>query len=203
MFYLLFQYKESKAKKFYIEFKSKGELTKFIEEELVKFIKENDENINVTKIIESEKEYKMIWLLNLIEIGEDEKKQKLICKKCGEKLSNVNTSGYCIKCEPGSRIDRSKRRCSDCGTKIAEWNKSGKCTKCRVASTVKEESAKRREKRKVKRLIEKENKMGKCRKCNKDFELEDWQHSSMHWCSECRKLDDYKNFSETQHVGKI
>lgn len=42
---------------------------------------------------------------------------------------------------------------------------------------------------------------GKCRKCKKSFELEDWQHSTLHWCPDCRKLPSYKNFKETYSLN--
>jgi len=42
---------------------------------------------------------------------------------------------------------------------------------------------------------------GKCRRCKGSFNLEDWQHSSLHWCPDCRKLPSYKNFKETHSLN--
>ena len=36
---------------------------------------------------------------------------------------------------------------------------------------------------------------GKCSRCGKDFALESWQHSKLHWCDDCRRLPDYKECS--------
>lgn len=33
-------------------------------------------------------------------------------------------------------------------------------------------------------------------KKKKEFKLEKFQHSSLHWCPECRKTKDYKNFQK-------
>lgn len=32
--------------------------------------------------------------------------------------------------------------------------------------------------------------------CGEKFELEDWQHSSLHWCPSCRQLPKYKNYDK-------
>ncbi|GAG74967.1 unnamed protein product [marine sediment metagenome] len=39
-------------------------------------------------------------------------------------------------------------------------------------------------------------KKGKCCKCGKTFTLKSWQHSSLHWCLNCRQSPEYKNFKE-------
>lgn len=46
------------------------------------------------------------------------------------------------------------------------------------------------------KINKKELKEGKCRRCGKPFLLEDWQHSTLHWCRLCRQTPEYKNFSE-------
>ena len=191
MFYLLFQYNENQRGKFYEEFAYK--------DDLIKYLVDNSKLILRCRIIESEKEYEF----KLVRLKEDE---KLECKKCGGEISLGSTTGYCVKCSSGSRLKTAKRTCSTpgCEKKIADWNKSGLCSACHVKRSLSSETAKRREKRAVQKTIEKgEPKKGKCRRCKKEFELEDWQHSSMHWCSECRASPDYKNFSETQTLGKI
>ena len=40
-------------------------------------------------------------------------------------------------------------------------------------------------------------KIGKCKMpgCGREFRLEAWQHSLLHWCSECRNLGEYKNYA--------
>lgn len=191
MFYLLFQYKDNQKGKCYLEFLYK--------EDLIKYLLDNSKLISEHKIVESEKEYEF----KLVRLKEDE---KLECKKCGGEITIGSSTGYCVKCSSGSRLKTAKRICSTpgCETKIAEWNKSGLCSSCHVKRSLSAETAKRREKRAVNRVLEKgEPKKGKCRRCKKVFELEDWQHSSMHWCSECRASPNYKNFSETQSLGKI
>ena len=52
-----------------------------------------------------------------------------------------------------------------------------------------------REVDKEKRAVQKPLKKGKCRRCGKSFPLQSWQHSSLHWCPECRKTIGYKDFS--------
>lgn len=191
MFYLLIEYKETPRKKDYLEFKYR--------EDLIEYLLDNSKLFLKHKIIESEKEYEF----KLVRLKEDE---KLKCRKCEKEISAGSTTGYCVKCSSGSRLKTSKRTCStpECETKIADWNKSGLCSSCHVKRSLSAETAKRKEKRAVQRVLDKADpKKGKCRKCKKEFDLEDWQHSSMHWCAECRKLPDYQNFTETQRLGKI
>lgn len=191
MFYLLFKYKKNPQERDYQEF--------LYREDLIKYLLDNSKLILKHKIIESEKEYEF----KLVRLKEDE---KLECKKCGKEITIGSSTGYCVKCSSGSRLKTAKRTCSTpgCETKIADWNKSGLCSACHVKRSLSAETAKRREKRAAQKAIEKgEPRKGKCRRCEKEFELEDWQHSSMHWCSECRASPDYKDFSETQTLGKI
>ena len=190
MFYLLFQLKKDPAGKCYEEFQYK--------EDLIKYLFDNSKLILQHKIVESEKEYEF----KLVRLKENE---KLECKKCGGDISVGSTTGYCVKCSSGSRLKTAKRICSTpgCEKKIADWNKSGLCSGCHVKRSLSSETAKRKEKRAVQKVIEKsESVKGKCRRCEKEFELEDWQHSSMHWCTECRLSPDYKNFSETHEMRK-
>lgn len=185
MFYLLFQYKDGQEEKGFQKFNTK--------EELIAFLYKNINRFLIHIIIEPKKEYRF----GLVEVAEKKGELTLYCEKCGDLISAQNTTGYCGKCASGSRILTSKKKCSDCGSIIAEWNKSGLCTKCRTANRLKLSKIKRREKREAQKLIEEKSlKKGKCRKCEKEFELEDWQHSSMHWCPECRKSGDYKEYNE-------
>lgn len=32
--------------------------------------------------------------------------------------------------------------------------------------------------------------------CGKEFELEEWQHSTLHWCPKCRNSPEYKEFGQ-------
>lgn len=60
MFYLLFRYCLADTKKVYQEFKSK--------EDVIKFIEEKKEEIEIDKIIEAQKEFKISWIPRLDEI---------------------------------------------------------------------------------------------------------------------------------------
>ena len=145
----------------------------------------------------------------------------LKCKECGNPLCDQNYSGYCKHCYSEARKKEFKKECSECGNKIAAWNKSGLCKRCTDKKTSKERVKAYREKKKkptngrkhrkhrvhresrhseevVEEVVEepKDPKKGKCCRCKKTFTLEDWQHSTLHWCSDCRKHPDYKNFKE-------
>ena len=61
MFYLLFGYLKDEQEKVYEEFKSK--------EALINFIKERRDEIEIEKIIEAGREFKLSWILKLDEIG--------------------------------------------------------------------------------------------------------------------------------------
>lgn len=60
MFYLLFRYSLGAQKKVYQEFKSK--------EDVIKFIKEKRGKIEIEKVIEAGREFKLNWILKLDEI---------------------------------------------------------------------------------------------------------------------------------------
>jgi len=68
MFYLLFCYFLADQRKLYQKFKSK--------EELIKFIEEKKEEIEIDKIIEPGREFKLNWILRLDEVGKPESQKR-------------------------------------------------------------------------------------------------------------------------------
>jgi len=68
MFYLLFGYLKDEQEKVYEEFKSK--------EALINFIKERRDEIEIEKIIEAGREFKLNWILKLDEIDGPEPKKR-------------------------------------------------------------------------------------------------------------------------------
>ena len=48
-------------------------------------------------------------------------------------------------------------------------------------------------------------KKGKCKMpgCGKEFTLESWQHSTLHWCPACRNSPEYQNFRTYQRLNGI
>jgi len=195
---MLFRYSLADTRKVYEEFKSK--------EELIKFIKEKKEEIEINKIIEAGKEFKINWILTLDEIGkpapqgrgrprkkaEDSKieeikpkrrrgrprKEKIVSEP--EQLEPEESLE-----EPGEFEDESVEEAPE-----EEPDEEG------------QEESKEEETEITKKLEEmkkkKKGRMGRCKRksCLKVFELEDWQHSSLHWCPECRLLPGYKDYDK-------
>ena len=72
--------------------------------------------------------------------------------------------------------------CSECGELLPERNITGMCKRCwrRISA------------RSIKPINT--GKKGCCRLCGKGFDLLDWQYSSLHWCLECRKSQEYTEY---------
>lgn len=204
----------------YIFYKAKdgqNKLKQFDEENnALRFIFSENIDIALCEVFE----VKRILEFGFISRNEAAKKEELKCTECGGRVSSSAYTGKCHSCSSKSRMGT--RLCEDCGkVKIADWNKAGLCLKCR--NKYRNEKQKRKKKTETKEekvpiqvqvdetkskeetikeveepspsgKIAKVRARGKCRKCKKEFKLEDWQHSSMHWCSECRKHPDYKNY---------
>ena len=127
------------------------------------------------------------------------------CGKCGKAITNRNTLGLCRACAYDKVNFRLGKKCQFCGTRIRDCNKSMCCQKCRKERFLSRESYKysyyeawRSVKQENKRMHKTEKK-GKCRKCGKGFYLEDWQHSTLHWCPSCRDSIDYQTFSSSEN----
>jgi len=126
------------------------------------------------------------------------------CSKCGEPITDKSKLGLCQACSQTVRKYDKGRQCGGCDKRIANWNASGYCQECRkrvfVANKLQDRktclSVRQENKRK-----QKTEKMGKCRLCKKAFSLEVWQHSTLHWCSECRKGEDYQDYSSYEVRG--
>jgi len=96
------------------------------------------------------------------------------------------------------------KACKGCGNPIANWNESGHCKKCRrnprhinrkqYQAAYKSVRAENKKKRRV-------GKKGKCRLCGRRFQLESWQHSTLHWCPRCRKGEAYQEYSSNEFRG--
>lgn len=125
----------------------------------------------------------------------------LRCKECGKLISPGSKSGYCKKCVHLPKF--SGKKCKECGVAIAKNNRSGYCKKCHPSHS--KEYNRKRAKRAYgyyyvsykKRVKKKTNgKMGKCKMpgCGKEFPLESWQHSSLHYCPRCGNSQEYKEY---------
>ncbi len=186
----------------YIFYKSKdgqNKLKQFEKEsEALRFILSERIDVALCEVFE----VKRVLEFGFISKDELPKKEELKCIDCGGRVSNSAYTGKCHSCSSKSKMGT--RLCEDCGeVKIADWNKAGLCIKCRnkylnqkkkKSPEVKKETEKKEQEIEQEVKKKKINKIGKCRKCEKEFKLEDWQHSSMHWCPECRKHPNYKNF---------
>ena len=75
------------------------------------------------------------------------------------------------------------RICPECGKLLPERNITGMCKRC----------WRRTKARSINKPINMGRK-GRCRLCGKGFDLLDWQHSSLHWCPECRKSQEYTEY---------
>ena len=73
--------------------------------------------------------------------------------------------------------------CSECGELLPERNITGMCKRCRRRTVARSDY-----------VPVKTGKTGHCRLCGKGFDLLDWQHSSLHWCLECRKSQEYTEY---------
>ena len=129
------------------------------------------------------------------------------CSKCGSAITNRNGSGLCRSCAYRINAFSLGKKCKYCPTKIRDCNKSGLCQKCRKTHYLERDNSKYPY-YKAWRSVKKEHKqrqrteeMGKCRKCKKAFPLEIWQHSTLHWCPECRKGEDYQGYASYEHRG--
>ena len=120
------------------------------------------------------------------------------CSKCGRQITISSKSGLCKSCvRKFANLKRMTRNCR-CGKKISSWNSSGLCTDClrkrqRRYYILSYSNTKKKSKQKT-------GQRGKCRLCKKKFDLESWQHSSLHWCPECRKLEVYQGYYSEQKI---
>ncbi len=195
---------------FYKDKDGKNKLKQFEKEsEALKFILSERIDIALCEVFEVKK----VLEFGFISKDDSIKKEELKCIDCGGTISSSAYTGRCHSCSSKSKMG--ERLCENCGkTKIANWNKTGLCGRCRSKYGNQERNQKRKEKKphdeievkKKPEKIEQENEqeikkqknntIGKCRKCTKGFKLENWQHSSMHWCPECRKSPNYKDYVE-------
>lgn len=121
------------------------------------------------------------------------------CSKCGAQITVSSKSGLCRSC--GQKLANRKgkvKNCRSCNKKISSRNSTGLCADCL-----------RKRQRKYynyaygttkKKSRQKMGQKGKCRLCKKEFDLESWQHSSLHWCPDCRKLGVYQDYYSNQKV---
>jgi len=94
-------------------------------------------------------------------------------------------------------------RCSKCGVPVGKNNKSGLCKDCHPRKS--REYWRRKQKNQYdynyvsyeKQSRKKTAKIGKCKMpgCGKEFRLERWQNSVLHWCPKCRKSSDYQDYA--------
>ena len=126
------------------------------------------------------------------------------CGKCGKPISNKSKLGLCQVCSQAVGKHDKGRQCGGCDKRIADWNTSGYCQECRKRVFI----VNKFQDRKACRSVTQENKRkqrtekkGKCRKCKKTFPLEAWQHSTLHWCPECRKGGDYQDYASYEFRG--
>lgn len=122
------------------------------------------------------------------------------CRECGEFLGRQNKSGYCRSCIQLKKL--TGKKCKVCGKAIGRNNKSGYCAKrySRKRDKQREQQRKQYEYHYVsyeKRAKKKTAKMGRCKMpgCGKEFRLERWQHSSLHYCPKCRKSSEYQDYA--------
>lgn len=108
------------------------------EKEVIQYVERNKNDIEIDRVIESEKEYFISWRANLIgmkitinygeEKKEPEKKSRYI-----RKGSLFKTPEEVLK-RADKAIEQAKGafegKCSKCGGKIVSWNKSGICGDC-------------------------------------------------------------------------
>lgn len=211
MYYIFYQFKTGKVG--YDEY--------FKESDVLVWILKNGGHCLSYKIFEAVKVYR----LGLIEIGKGKsiRKCRKCGGPIGEQNTSGYCNS-CVGSTRLEKSERLCTVCGK--NKITAWNKSGLCTSCRNRAGYKLRNKKRKQQRQEKKKkskaleIKKEggnlqappietksidkdlpvntpNKnIGTCRKCSTKFKLESWQHSSMHWCPECRKSGDYKEFRE-------
>ena len=131
------------------------------------------------------------------------------CSKCGEAITNKNASGLCRSCSYQVASFSLGKKCKYCPTKIRDCNKSGLCQECRKTHYLERNNSKYqyykawRSTKKEHKQRQRTDEMGKCRKCTQEFQLEAWQHSTMHWCPECRKGEDYQHFFSHEHKAHV
>ena len=119
---------------------------------------------------------------------EEEPEKKLREEEVDEEKAEkvIDDAGQLIEREKKRQEEKKKgwKLCEKCNSnRVAPSNKEGVCLSCQ-------------------KVEEKITREGKCRRCKKEFELEDWQHSSMHWCPDCRLSPDYKDFVEPNTLGR-
>ena len=179
-------------------------------EDALKFLLSENVDISLCEMWSVDKKLKLIFVDEEEEITQEGTKPEIVvdvdvargkedpkCSECGRGISGKGKTGLCQSCIGRKNIEErdemiaGDRKCERCKkTKISSWNKSGFCRKCGTQVS--------NEKQKLK--IKKEKKeapKGKCRRCKKEFKLEKWQHSTLHWCPECRKTPGYKTYMES------
>lgn len=174
MFYLFFRYSLADQKKVYEEFKSK--------EDVIEFIEGKRDEIEIEKVIEAGREFKLNWILKLDEIDKPSPQRRGRPRKEKEK-------------DEPKQLDQEEPK-KEQEDKEKHWELCSVCEKNRVVSS---------NKRKICGEClqkEKEKKLGHCKRpgCGKEFELEDWQHSSLHWCPDCQQRPDYKNYDKRDRI---
>lgn len=129
------------------------------------------------------------------------------CENCGKPIINRSQLGLCRACVYLKVAFTDGKVCQFCGKRIANYNKSECCQDCRIKH-LNHKNNKKYGYHKAYRSVTKENKQkrktkkrGKCRLCKKEFWLEGWQHSSLHWCPACRRGETYQEYSSLEFRG--
>ena len=121
--------------------------------------------------------------------------EQRFCKHCGYPISKGSKNGVCINCryKDGKQFSEGKK-CSECGRPLVNWNKNGTCYICNGKSENPQDGN-----------VRYTGVIGRCWKCSRHFPLRSDQYKcyeeiGMHWCPECERTDDYKDFS---YIDKI
>jgi len=132
------------------------------------------------------------------------------CSECDKPITNRSRLGLCRACSQIARKYSYTRECEGgCGNCIVAWNVSVYCKECMKTHYIEQDPSKYtyykawRSTKKEHKQRQRTDEMGKCRKCTQEFQLEAWQHSTMHWCPECRKGEDYQHFFSHEHKAHV
>lgn len=175
MFYVLFQYKKGKKESGFQRFRSLSEVEEFLWK--------NGRDFGFFKIIEVKKEYTA----------------KCVLIPVDDTLKKPSARGRPKKGK-GKKEEKEKAETE----KLDKEESSKEEIEIDEKPEETEEDIKRKDEELMKKsdkameTAKKEKKMGRCKRksCLKVFELEDWQHSTLHWCPECQRRPDYKGYDK-------